>query len=399
MPTRPAGAIHPARPVRVTLATRIFTPEPAAASFRLDALVTALSRSGAQVDVLTVSDPRAVPAERRTGVRVRRWPVWRDRTGYVRGYLRYLSFDLPLVVRLAFTRRPDVVVAEPPPTTGAVVRAIAGMRGIPYVYYAADIWSDAARASAPGPVVYALRRGESWALRGAAQVVAVSPGVAQRARALGASRVEVVPGGIDTDTFCPDGPRVAGAPTGPYAVYAGTASEWQGADIFVRAMARVRAALPGAVLVVVGQGSGWADLQRAAACLPDGACVRLLPPVSAAQAAAWQRGAHLAVVSLRPGLGYDFALPTKLLAAVACGTPVLFAGPAGAASELIAAAGLGQAGAYDEDAVADAMAEALAAGPGAGRRAELAAWAVAHASAGAAGQAVAAIVCGVGRRS
>ena len=52
---------------------------------------------------------------------MRTFPVLRDRNGYVRGYLPYLSFDLPLILRLLFARRPSVVVVEPPPTTGAIL--------------------------------------------------------------------------------------------------------------------------------------------------------------------------------------------------------------------------------------------------------------------------------------
>src|SRR5699024_7919711 len=138
---------------------RIFLPEPSAASFRLAALVRALADDGARVDVLTVSPPAGVePGDGAPSAalpaRVRRAPVLRDGSGYVRGYLPYLSFDLPLVWRLLRTRRPAVVVAEPPPTTGVVVRLVCALRGIPYVYYAADVWSDAsASTGAPGVVV------------------------------------------------------------------------------------------------------------------------------------------------------------------------------------------------------------------------------------------------------
>lgn len=361
---------------RVALASRIFAPEPAAAAFRLSALVDALVRAGADVDVLTVTAPGG-PGRARPHVRVRRRPVLRDRAGYVRGYIQYLSFDLPLVFRLAFLRRPDVIVAEPPPTTGAVVRVVCGLRRVPYVYYAADIWSDAAASTgAPQVVAGVLRAVESWVLRGAARVVAVSPELAERARELGARQPDVVRNGIDTTTFTPDGPPPTGQPDGPYAVYAGTASEWQGAEVFVRAMARVRVVVPAARLVMIGQGSGWSDLVEAARALPDGgACVELRPPVSGAEAARWQRAAAAAVVSLRPGIGYDFAIPTKILAGAACGTPVLFAGPAGPASTLITKAGIGRAVGHEVDAVAEALIAMLADPPSSIERRRLSGWA------------------------
>ncbi|GAA3509683.1 glycosyltransferase family 4 protein [Georgenia daeguensis] len=376
---------------RVVLATRIFAPEVAAASFRLRALCEALARDGADVTVLTVRAPGAEPSL--PGVRVRRWPVLRDRSGYVRGYLQYLSFDVPLALRLLLTPRPDVVVSEPPPTTGSVVRVVCALRRVPYVYYAADLWADAAEAAEmPGAAVRVLRTVERFALRGARRVVAVSDGVRERLAALGVRHVTTVRNGVDTSVFTPVGPGPDGeAQDGggrPYVVYAGTTSEWQGADVFVRAMATVLEQVPDARLVFLGQGSAWQAIADLAATLPPGTVEMrgLVPP---AEAARWQRGAAAAAVSIVPGLGYDFAYPTKIYAALACGTPVIFAGT-GPAAEDVTAHGLGWAVDHDVAAVARAMVAALRAGPADAER--LAGWVEEHASAAAAGRAAADVV-------
>lgn len=361
---------------RVLLATRIFVPEAAAATFRLRALVRALAEH-ADVHVVTAAAPPAlwdspvpdlVAGSGRSGgrVSVSRWPVLRDASGYVRGYLPYLSFDLPLALRLLAARRPDVVVVEPPPTTGAVTRVALSLRGlvgrrrIPYVYYAADVWSDAtASMGAPAPVVSTMRWVERFALRGARDVLAVSDGVAERVRALAGADapVTVVPNGVDTDVFTPDGERHPDAPETPYLVYAGTASEWQGAEIFAEAMREVVREEPGARLVFVGQGSSWPALGRVRDELPAGT-VELRPLAPQEEAAAWQRAAAVALVSVRPGVGYDFAYPTKVFAALACGTPVIFAGPGPAAAD-VAGHDLGQAVGYDVAQVAQAMLASL----------------------------------------
>lgn len=110
----------------VTLATRTFTPEPTAAALRLGALARALAAGGDRVRVLTSRLAPTVARDARENgqagddagrnrglVEVRRAPVLRDPTGAVRGYLSYLSFDVPLVLRLLTTPRPDVVVCEP----------------------------------------------------------------------------------------------------------------------------------------------------------------------------------------------------------------------------------------------------------------------------------------------
>ncbi|WP_298891282.1 glycosyltransferase [uncultured Serinicoccus sp.] len=443
----------------VVLATRIYAPEAAAATFRLGALVRSLAQR-TSVRVLTTTPPpalrqpfatlggaqgnhvrRSVEVEgnhvrrsvemegnhvRRsvemegdgreaptgapaatgdTQVDVRRWPVLRDASGYVRGYLPYLSFDLPLAARLLSGPRPDVVVVEPPPTTGAVtrvalaVRSVLGAR-IPYVYYAADVWSDAtASMGAPAVVTALMRTLERFALRGARGVVAVSDGVAERVRALARedTPVTVVPNGIDTDVFTPDGEPAQEAPGTAYFVYAGTASEWQGAEVFAEAMRQVVWEVPGARLVFLGQGSSWPELRRIAGELPEGA-LELRPLVPAAEAAAWLRGAAAALVSVRPGVGYDFAYPTKVVAALACGTPVVFAGPGPAAAD-VREHRLGAAVEHDAVAVAEAMVQALRAGPDEPERARRVAWVREHRSLAATGDGAAAVVLRVLGRS
>jgi len=340
---------------RVVLATRLYAPEPAAAALRLRGLARALADAGAQVRVLT-STPPGLTAPADPGVTVYSAPALRDENGYIRGYAQYLSFDIPLAARLLAGPAPDLIVAEPPPTTGAVVRAAAALRGTPYAYYAADVWSDAAASTgAPRWVVGALRSVERLVLRGARAVLAVNDGVAERARELGAREATVVPNGIDTEVFTPVGPRAAQAPAAPYFLYAGTASEWQGAGVFIEALRRVHESVPEARLVFLGQGSDWQALKELAG---GDERVEFRDLVPAAEAATWQRGAVAAVVSIRPGLGYDFAYPTKIFAALACGTPVVYAGPGPARMDLPANA-LGWASDYDVEQVAASMRAAL----------------------------------------
>jgi glycosyltransferase involved in cell wall biosynthesis len=346
--------------MHISLVTRIFTPEPAAASFRLDALVRALADLGDEVVVITTTPPaslRGAELPARRGIRVRRAKVLRDRAGHVRGYFQYLSFDVPVFFRVLLSRRVDVVVVEPPPTTGVFVRLACAIRRTPYVYYAADVWSDGAVSTgAPGFVVTAVRWLERTALSGAAAVIAVTDGVADKVRALAPSaRVGVVPNGIDTEIFTLDGERRADSAWG---VYAGTTSEWQGADIFIRAMPRVLRTMPDATIAFLGQGSAWTELRTLAAeVAPD--AISFIDSVPPSDAAVWLRSARAGLVSLRPEQGYDFAMPTKVFASTACGTPVVFAGT-GAGADLVAEARLGWSVRYDVEAVADAMLHAFA---------------------------------------
>jgi len=303
--------------VRVAIASRIFEPEPSAASFRLGALANAFAEAGHEVTVLTVlpaaGRTEAEAEDRRRTFHVKRFPVLRDRTGYVRGYLQYLSFDVPLFFRVLFGAKLDLLISEPPPTTGFFVRLAAGLRGIPYVYYAADIWSDASESTgAPDLVVNAVRGMERFALHGARCVLAVNDGVARRIGEIAPrARVRVVGNGVDTSVFTVDGAE--SGIDGRCAIYSGTASEWQGAVIFIDAFEHLLAEHADARLVFLGQGSDWDALRRRAAQLPDGA-VSFVPTVPPEEAAAWIRGATVSLASIRPDAGYDFAFPTKVFA-------------------------------------------------------------------------------------
>ena len=366
---------------RVVLATRLFAPEVAAASLRLRWLASALADLGARVEVITTTPPAgSAPIADDPRLRVSRWPALRDKAGVVRGYIPYLSFDLPLLVRLLLRPRPALILVEPPPTTGLIVRLVCTLRRTPYAYYSADVLSDAlASGGAPAALVKVLRALESWVLRGARRVLAVSDGVAERVEALGvpSDRISLVGNGIDTDVFTPDGPVQESS--APYLVYAGTMSQWQGVDVFVRALATVRADHPDARLVFLGQGTDEDHLRALAAELCPGG-IDFLGVVPPEECARWIRGARAGLVSIKPGIGYDFAKPTKVYAATACGVPAIFAGR-GAGNELVETERLGWSVDHDETAVAGAMAEALT-GPGwtTAERERIVAWTREHAS-------------------
>jgi len=208
------------------------------------------------------------------GLTVRRAPVLRDKAGYVRGYVQYMSFDIPLFFRLLLERRPDVVICEPPPTTGAVVRVVCALRRVPYAYRAADLWSDAVKETTAPPIVSAvLTRLENWVLNGASTLMTVHEGMEERLAGRGISaRTRRLGFGIDTDVFTPEGQRVD--TTGPLFVYAGTASEVHGAEIFVEAFRALLQRDPTARLVFIGQGESFAEIRSQAESLPEGGLVR-----------------------------------------------------------------------------------------------------------------------------
>ncbi|MBH0129641.1 glycosyltransferase [Salinibacterium sp. NK8237] len=370
--------------MRVAIASRIFEPEPSAASFRLAALARAFAEAGHEVTVLTVTPlPQLRGSENDDArpYRVRRKRVLRDATGYVRGYLQYMSFDIPLFFRVLFGASCDLIVVEPPPTTAFFVRIAAALRRTPYAYYAADIWSDASESTgAPGVVVSVVRAMERSAMHGARGVLSVNEGVSARIREIAPKAVvHTIGNGIDTSIFSAEGPA---RDFGQYAIYPGTASEWQGAVVFIDALERVLVDHPEAKLVFLGQGSDWAALRARAAHLPEGA-VAFVPTVPPAEAAAWLRGAAVSLASIRPDAGYNFAFPTKVFASWATGTPVIFAGP-GPVREFIeprgAEAALGVGCDYAVEPIEAALRDAFSADLNPAARRLTAAWAAENVS-------------------
>lgn len=357
-----------ARP-KVHIVSRIFAPEPAAASFRLSALRAGLGEAGAEVRVLTAHVPDHVKsvAYEPDVIRVR---VIRDENGYVRGYVPYLSFDVQAFVRMLLSPAPDVFVVEPPPTTGFFARVAATIRRRPYVWYAADIWSDAAASTgAPEPVVRVLRLVEKFVISGAAGVIAVSDDVARRVRELGGRHVEVAFNGVNTDIFNPAVEPLSGEDLAahgvqhPYFIYAGNASEWHGAEVFSRGFEQFWLEHEHTQLVFIGRVAVPEILetaQRLARLARERGLsyepVVILDNLAPQEAARWQRTAMSALASVKPGAGYDFAYATKVLSALACGTPVIYSG-VGLARDDIANNELGVVVDYEPAAVAAAFLE------------------------------------------
>lgn len=380
----------PRRSRRVTIVSRIYRPEPAAAALWLGAVADELIARGFDVDVITVTPPPGLRVVA-SGERVRTWPVLRDKSGYVRGYAQYLSFDVPLFLRLLVSRRPDVVLVEPPPTTGAVVRVVSWLRRIPYVYDAADIWSDAASmATSSDVVVRSLRRVEQFAARGAAHIVTISTGVMDRLTELRVAAPATVTGfGADTSTFSRYDETVT-----PVFVYVGSYSPWHGADVALRAFADFSTERPEFRLRFIGNGEREL-LQALARELRVEDRVDFSDPVPAEDAARILSAATASIATLKPNTGYEYAFTSKAYSALASGCPVLFAGPGPTATFLEEASRTVRAGyacEYDSVQLTDAMHRIAASPASTEERDALAAWTRAHHSLSATAARVAAVL-------
>lgn len=360
---------------RITIVSRIYRPEPSAASLFLGTVADALLSRGYEVDVLTAK-PLPGQGIGSRGERIKAFPVLRDSSGYVRGYVQYMSFDIPLAFRLLFTRRPGAVLVEPPPTTGAVVRVICALRRIPYVYDAADIWSDAAgHATGSGLVVRILRRIEQFAMRGAASMVTISQGVVERTRELRITTPMTVTGfGADTTTF-----YYEDTATEPLFIYAGTYTALHGAEILIEAFAQLRESHPEFRLRFIGNGTGQDEMRARARDLGIDDRVEFKDPVPAAELRPQLCSAVASLATLHPDGGYEYAFTSKVYSSLATGCPVIFAGPGPTEGFINGAdAPVGAAVKYDASAIAAAMRDAADAPLSPAQRQTLAEWAATH---------------------
>ncbi|MGQ4574835.1 glycosyltransferase family 4 protein [Dermabacteraceae bacterium P7006] len=350
------------RKKKILLATRLFTPEPAAASFRNEALARAMQDAGLDLRVLTSTYPRDPAAS--SGLKdVRRFPVLRDKQGYVRGYASYLSFDIPLFFRVLFTRNLGAVVVEPPPTTGLVVMIAAALRRVPYIFYAADVWADATQTvpGVPGWIQRAVRWAETTVWKRAAKVLTISEGVNDRIRQLigDDANLVMVGNGINTDLFVPEGEKADVEV--PFFLYAGTVSEWHGAGIFLDAFSLVRQRVgngPDAPKMLFFSDGAEKDFLEKTVVDKNISGVKVFPKTTPEKLLPFLRSACATLSSVAPGKGYDFAIPTKIYASTACGTPVVHTG-VGAAVEMVRRGRLGWECPYDAESVAEAMLQSL----------------------------------------
>ncbi len=191
----------------------------------------------------------------------------------------------------------------------------------PVVLLVHHLFGATAFREAPLPLAAAtwlLERPVPRAFRGAT-VIAVSPSTRADlvARGLDATRIEVVPNGVDLEIYTPDEGVARFAE--PTALYVGRLKRYKRVDLPMRAIAQLRErGLPGRLLVA-GRGDGRQALMRLAASLRLGEDrVRFLGFVSEAEKIALFRRAWVHVLtSSKEGWGI------AALEAAACGTATI----------------------------------------------------------------------------
>ncbi|MFE9018952.1 glycosyltransferase [Streptomyces sp. NPDC007808] len=218
--------------------------------------------------------------------------------------------------RLVREVRPDLVHAHSAKAGLAVRLAVRG--GLPTVFQP-HAWSFEAADGLVGRLALGWERfGARWATR----VVCVSEAERRTGERHGiAAAWRVVPNGVDTGRFRPDGSGVRSG-AGPLVVCVGRLCRQKGQDVLLAAWPEVVRRVPGARLVLVGDG-------------PDGERLRSGAPASVEFAGAisdtapWYRAADVVVL---PSRWEGMALAP--LEAMACARPVVVTDVDGARESL-----------------------------------------------------------------
>lgn len=164
-----------------------------------------------------------------------------------------------------------------------------------------------------------MRRWVHWAGERCASIITVSEALATRLRSLGvaADNVHVLPNGVDLEKFRPlssDPARFGDVPNGLVLLSAGHLLEGKGHHIAIEALKE----LPGATLLIVGEGPEQDALRRLSERLGLSARVRFLGYVPHEQMAGVYSSADFTILA-----SAHEGMPNVVLESLACGTRVI----------------------------------------------------------------------------
>lgn len=337
-------------PLKVAMLTQVYLPFIGGAEKQLAAVLQRLPAYGIEPMVITRRHDASPVDDRVEGVLVHRIEVGRHR--------ELASITYTLKGLLALRRfRPDVVHAfelRSPSTTAVAWRALSRTPVLAKVLRGGTLGDIAALSRKPSDrmrLQRILRKIDAFA------VISREIDDELAAEGVSAERRLFIPNGVDLDSYIPATPTEKtrlrdelGLGAGPVALFAGRLEREKQVDRLIEIWPRVRAAVPGATLVVVGTGSLEEGLKAAA---PEG--VRLVGKQTAMRP--WFAASDVFVLpSLAEGLS------NALLEAMAMGLRCV-ATEVGAAPDLLGD-GLGRlVPVGDADALCSALCAALAAAP------------------------------------
>lgn len=344
--------------VHILILSQFYDPEP---NFKGHALARALQARGHSVTAITgfpnYPSGRLYPGYRLRwrqwedldGVRVLRLPLYPDHSGSrLKRVLNYLSFAASSsLLGPALCGPANVMwVYHPPLTVGIPAWWIGLLRQVPFVYEVQDLWPESVIASgiiANGMVIRLLRWLERFIYHRAAAVTVISPGFKRSlvAKGVPAAKVHVIPNWADEEVYrpMPRDPELGAryGLTGRFNVmFAGNMGPAQALHMALQAASTLHD-LPAIQFTLIGDGIELPHLQHEARRLGL-TNVRFIERQAAAEMPRFFAWADALLVSL--GKGYQATIPSKTIAYLACGRPILCS-VAGDAADVVRETGAG----------------------------------------------------------
>ncbi|MDR6173967.1 glycosyltransferase involved in cell wall biosynthesis [Nocardioides zeae] len=324
------------------------------ASVHVQAVVAALLRRGAEVDLLTPRADETAAADLAAHPRLRIHRLPRVGRGEPAARERAARASDAAVAGLldelhaspgTGSTRPLDLVYERYALWGRTATAWAAARGVPSlleVNAPLPVEQARHRVLVDAPAAYDAARA---ALTAATAVIGVSPAVSDWAASLGADPVTTIGNGVDTRRVVPAARPVHDGrpdPARPFTLgFVGTLKGWHGVDTLLAALALLG---PGHRLLVVGDGPTATDLRATADRLGVADRVTWTGAVPAAAVPALLQEMDVACAPYPPLDGFYFS-PLKVTEYLAAGLPVvasdvgglraLLCGPGGAGGDLV----------------------------------------------------------------
>ncbi len=373
--------------MRVLIVSQYYAPEPIP---KPSDLAVALRERGHEVTVLT-GLPQYGRGRLYPGYRLRPWMrEQRDGIGLLRVFilpyhgrnvlrrgLTFLSVTLSAVLAAPFLGKADVIYAwHPPITVGFMAVAASAATGAPIVYDVQDIWPDAiveAGLLRDGWLVRVLERVERFIYSRAQHLLVTSEAARQTLvrKGVPAAKVSAMLHWVSdaltaqaSDEVRAETRAAHGWSEAFVAMFAGNFGVAQGLDTIVRAAPLLRD--PRVRIVFVGQGTDGACLMQLTADLNMTGRVTFVPAVPAEQMPPLLAAADALLVHLGVSAASETVVPTKTIAYLAAGRPIVMAAR-GVAADLIASSGAGVALEPDRPADLAAVLDTLASMPHAER--------------------------------
>lgn len=350
--------------MRILILAQWYPPEPAS---KIHLLGKQLAAHGHVVTALTgfpnYPGGRLYPGyrlrwrqwEMRDGVRVLRVPLYpnHDRSA-VKRFLNYLSFALSAAtIGAALCGPADVIwVYHPPLTVGIPAWWIGKMRGVPFVYEIQDMWPETLAATGMLPSA----RVASWMAalahfiyQRATAITVISPGFKRNLieKGVRGNKIHVIPNWADEDVYRPvardSEQEVAlaaeyGLSEHFNVMFGGNMGAAQAMENVLNAAERLRdtRALQ---FVLIGDGVD-ADRLQQIAHERDLHNVRFIGRQPAERMPQFFALADVLLVHLKRDPLFEITIPSKTIAYLACGRPILCTVP-GDAADVVRSAGAG----------------------------------------------------------